>query len=242
MHTHDKDDETLRFACCRSCGETFYACAKCDRFGERRYCSEGCQRRGSSRVDREARRREARSVEGRLNNSDRQRWFRQMHPGRRGGKARQAAVGAVVATGTDEQVVTDPPSGEATQRAEVSARSRALASTKEVATRLAQSMNDESMDGDIGATIGSDTVTDDGGARRADAGDSGAGAFGAPASGADAARGAGAVASAPALRCSLCGRAGIYLCIGAGGRAGAGSTQSALRGRGRTSQSRASPA
>jgi hypothetical protein len=127
VHEHQRVDETLRFARCGACGKAFYACAECDRFGERRYCSAECQVRGQDEVRREARRRESRTEEGRLNNGDRQRRFRERHPGRRGQKCRQSRGRASFAQRTDEQVVTDPPSCEPGNSDVVRARGPALA-------------------------------------------------------------------------------------------------------------------
>ena len=229
---HGGVDESLRFARCRACGEGFYACGACDRFGERRYCSEGCQRRGRHRVRREARRRESKTPEGRENNLDRQRRFREEHPGRRRRKPGRRRGRAPVATGTDGQVVTDPPLCWAANQGVLRACGPALASTEEATTVVARSTNDESMDSNVGSAARRDASLDDGGSRRADAGGVGSVDVGAPAGGIDAARGTGAVAPAPAFRCSLCRRGGVYLCVAARGRAGFRRTQSALRRRG----------
>lgn len=241
VHEHEGVEQSLRFALCGACGEAFYACAACDRFGERRYCGEACQGRGRERIRRAARRLEASTVEGQQNNRDRQHWFRQAHPGRRGRKAGRGRRVAPVATGTDGQVVTDPPSCDPPDPRVVRSRGAALASTPEAVTEAAGSRTDESLDGNDGSTARRDADLDDGGMRGATARGAGSVGVGAPAGGLDAARGPGAVAAATALRCSLCGYRGIYVCMAARGRARLGRAQSAFRRGGDASRSGASP-
>lgn len=67
----------LRRVECRGCSQVFFVCQRCD-FG-RWYCSEPCRHRARERSRRRARRKYASTDEGRLNNRNRQRRFRQRH-------------------------------------------------------------------------------------------------------------------------------------------------------------------
>lgn len=69
----------LREVTCR-CGVVFWLCSACDR--GHRYCSDDCRRTARQRSLRRARRKYAHSERGRRNGRERQRRFRQRHPGR----------------------------------------------------------------------------------------------------------------------------------------------------------------
>ncbi len=71
----------LREVICPECEVVFWLCCACDR--GHRYCSTDCRRVARRRAQHRARHKYARSERGRRNNRERQRRFRQRHPGYR---------------------------------------------------------------------------------------------------------------------------------------------------------------
>ena len=71
----------LREVICPECDVAFWLSCACDR--GHRYCSRDCRRVARRRAQHRARRKYARSERGRRNNRERQRRFRQRHPGYR---------------------------------------------------------------------------------------------------------------------------------------------------------------